>query len=91
LGAERFLDPQLTATLWQLCQGLMEAYGAESPAMTMAIDLAVMSYFNALQIQGWIGDLSLAVVLCQLSGHECEGGHVDYSTLVYAAAIIFIE
>jgi hypothetical protein len=32
LGAERFLDPQLMATLWQLRQGLIEEYGAESPA-----------------------------------------------------------
>jgi hypothetical protein len=27
LGAERFLDPQLMAKLWQLRQGLMEEYG----------------------------------------------------------------
>ena len=59
LGAERFLDPQLMATLWALRQGLMEEYGTESPAMTMVIDLAVMAYFNALRVQGWIGDLSL--------------------------------
>src|SRR6266508_3273797 len=31
LGAERFLDPQLMATLWQLRQGLLEECGAESP------------------------------------------------------------
>jgi hypothetical protein len=61
LGAERFLDPQLMATLWQLRQGLIEEYGAESPAMTMVIDLAVMTYANALRIQGWIGDLALVI------------------------------
>jgi hypothetical protein len=61
LGAERFLDPQLMATLWQLRQGLLEEYGAASPAMMMAIDLAVMSYYNALRIQGWIGDLALVI------------------------------
>jgi hypothetical protein len=61
LGAERFLDPQLMATLWQLRQGLMEEYGAESPAMTMVINLAVISYYDALRIQGWIGDLSLTI------------------------------
>ena len=27
--------------------------------MTMVIDLAIMSYFNALRVQGWIGDLAL--------------------------------
>jgi hypothetical protein len=61
LGAERFVDPQLMATLWQLRQGLLEAYGAESPAMTMVIDLAVMAYYDALWVQGWIGDLSLVI------------------------------
>jgi hypothetical protein len=61
LGAERFLDPQLMATLWQLRQGLQEEYGTDSPAMTMVIDLAVMSYANALRVQGWIGDLSLVI------------------------------
>jgi hypothetical protein len=61
LGAERFLDPQLTATLLQLREGLLEKYGAGSPAMTMLIDLAVMTYYNALRIQGWFGDLSLAI------------------------------
>jgi hypothetical protein len=61
LGAERFLDPPLMATLWQLRQGLMEEYGTASPAMTMVIDLAVMTYYDALRIQGWIGDLSLVI------------------------------
>jgi hypothetical protein len=61
LGAERFLDPQLMATLWQLRQVLLEEYGTASLAMAMVIDLAVMSYYNALRIQGWIGDLSLSI------------------------------
>jgi hypothetical protein len=61
LGAERVLDPQLMATLWQLRQGLLEEYGTASPAMTMVIDLSVMSYYNALRIQGWIGELSLVI------------------------------
>jgi hypothetical protein len=61
LGAERFLDPQLMATLWQLRQGLLQEYGAESPAMTMVVDPAVMTYYNALRVQGWIGDLALVI------------------------------
>jgi hypothetical protein len=44
LGAERFLAPEVMAILWQLRQGLMEEYGTDSPAMTMVIDLAVMTY-----------------------------------------------
>jgi hypothetical protein len=89
LGAERFLDPQLMATLWQLRQGLLEAYGAESPAMTMVIDLAVITYANALRVQGWIGDLSLVieqelfgedslrVKLCQQYGNQVDGFTVE--------------
>jgi hypothetical protein len=61
LGAERHLHPTMMATLWQLHQGLIEEYGADSPAMTMVIDLVVMTYYNALRIQGWIGDLSLVI------------------------------
>jgi hypothetical protein len=65
LGAERFLDPQLMATLWQLHQGLIDESGDHSPAATMLIDLAVISYYNALRIQGWLGDLALWIE------HEC--------------------
>jgi hypothetical protein len=61
LGIQRVLDPKLMATLWQLRQGLIAEYGAESPGMTMAIDLAVMAYANALRVQGWIGDLALSI------------------------------
>jgi hypothetical protein len=61
LGAERHLDPTMMATLWQLRQGLLDEYGAESPAMTMVIDLAVMTYANVLRVQGWIGDLALVI------------------------------
>jgi hypothetical protein len=50
LGAERFLDPQLMATLWQLRQGLLEEYGAASPTVTMFVDLALMAYANALRV-----------------------------------------
>jgi hypothetical protein len=52
------------ATLWQLRQGSLDEYGTDSPAMTMMINLAVMTYANALRAQGWIGDLTL------VSGHE---------------------
>jgi hypothetical protein len=61
LGAERFLEPQLMALLWQLRQTLVEEYSAEAPTATMLIDLAVMSYYNALRVQGWIGDLALYI------------------------------
>jgi hypothetical protein len=77
------------ATLWQLRQGLIDEYGAESPAMTMVIDLAVMTYANALRVQGWIGDLapvieqelfgeaSLKVTLRQQYGPHFDGFAVE--------------
>jgi hypothetical protein len=37
--------------------------------MTMVIDLAVMTCYNALRVQGWIGDLSL-VIEGELFGEE---------------------
>ena len=61
LGAERFLDPQLMAILWQLRQTLVEEYHTEAPTATMLIDLTVMTYYNALRVQGWIGDLALHI------------------------------
>jgi hypothetical protein len=38
------------AILWQLRQTLMEEYGTEAPTGTMLIDLAVMTYYNALRV-----------------------------------------
>jgi len=67
LGAERFLDPHLMAILWQLRQTFVEEYAAHSPTATMLIDLAVMTYYNALRVQGWMGDLALQIE------HECFG------------------
>jgi hypothetical protein len=61
LGGERFLDPEAVAVLLQLRQDLMDQCGTASSAMTMLIDLAVMAYYNALRIQGWIGDLALVI------------------------------
>jgi hypothetical protein len=65
LGAERFLDPPLMAILWHLRQTLVAEYAAQSPTATMLIDLAVMTYYNALRVQGWLGDLALQIE------HEC--------------------
>jgi hypothetical protein len=69
LGAERFLDPQLMATLWQLRQGLIEEYGAASPTVTMLVDVVVMAYHNVLRVEGWIGDLALSIE-AELFGEE---------------------
>jgi hypothetical protein len=61
IGAERFLEPQLMAILWQLRQTLVDEYAAQAPTATMLIDLAVMTYYNALRVQAWIGDLALHI------------------------------
>jgi hypothetical protein len=69
LGAERFLEPELMATLTQLRKDLLT--GIENPTAvdTMMVDVAIIAYRNLLRVQGWIGDLSL-VVECHLFGQE---------------------
>jgi len=58
LGAERYLDPELMAALLVLRRRLIDEYGAESAADMMLIDVAVMSYYHTLRINGWIGNLA---------------------------------
>jgi hypothetical protein len=60
LGAERFLEPELMAVLVRLRRGLVGSDGG-SPSEAMAADLAVTSYYNALRLQQWIGDLSIEI------------------------------
>jgi hypothetical protein len=59
LGATRYLDPELMATLWGLRQGLV-AGSRGTTAEAMLADLVVASYANTLKLQRWIGDLALA-------------------------------
>ena len=61
LGAERFLDPKLIATLLSLRQRLIAEWGLTTAADTMLVDLAVLDYYHALRVQGWIGDLALHI------------------------------
>ena len=58
LGAERYLDPELMAALLVLRRRLIDEYGAESAADIMLIDVAVLSYYHTLRINGWIGNLA---------------------------------
>lgn len=60
LGAERYLDPTLMATLWGLRDTLLADLG-EDPTMAemMLVDLTVLSYYNALRAQRWIGDAAM--------------------------------
>jgi len=59
LGAERHLDPQLMATLIVLRDRLIAEWRITTAAETMLVDLAVLSYFHILRVQGWIGDLAV--------------------------------
>jgi hypothetical protein len=69
LGADRYLDLPLFATLAQLREGLLR--GIENPTSgdRMLADTAIIAYHNILRIQGWIGSTSL-VVNRELFGQE---------------------
>ena len=75
LGAERFLDPELMAVLWELRQGLL-AEGTGTAAERMLVDLTVVGWYNALRVQGWIGDLALGVEH-EFFGEEGPGARFD--------------
>jgi hypothetical protein len=59
LGAARYLDPKLMATILALRQRLITESGISTAAEAMLVDLAVLNYYHALRVQGWIGDLAL--------------------------------
>jgi hypothetical protein len=61
LGAERYLDPELMAALLVLRRRLIDEYSAESAADLMLIDVAVMSYYHTLRINGWVGNLATEI------------------------------
>ena len=83
LGAERFLDPPLMATPWQLRQGLIEEYGAESPAMAMVIDAVIVSYYNLLKIQAWTGVLALVEDALKVKLRQRYGTALGLSAVLY--------
>jgi hypothetical protein len=60
LGAQRHLDPKLMATLGSLRQTIIAEWGITTAEM-MLLDHALLGYYNALRVQGWIGDLSLHI------------------------------
>ncbi len=59
LGAERYLDSETVAVLLSLRQNLIGDLKSASAANIMMIDTAVISYYNYIRVQGWIGNLSL--------------------------------
>ena len=61
LGAERHLDPELMATLLVLRRRLIDEHGATTAAELMLIDVAVLSYYHTLRINGWIGNFAFLI------------------------------
>jgi hypothetical protein len=61
LGAERYLDPKLIATLLKQRQSIIAECGITTAAETMLVDLAVVHYALALRVQGWIGDFAVRI------------------------------
>jgi hypothetical protein len=47
------------ATILALRQRLIAESGITTAAEAMLVDLAVLNYYHALRVQGWIGDLAL--------------------------------
>src|SRR5215207_3411176 len=58
LGAERHLDPQMMAILLVLRRRLIDEHGATTAAELMMIDVAVLSYYHTLRVNGWVGNVS---------------------------------
>jgi hypothetical protein len=61
LGAERHLDPQMMAMLLVLRRGLIDGHGAAGAAELMLVDCAVISYYQYLRINGWVGDVAALI------------------------------
>ena len=58
LGAERHLDPAMMAMLLVLRRRLIDEHGATTAAELMMVDVAVLSYYHTLRINGWVGNLA---------------------------------
>jgi hypothetical protein len=61
LGAERHLEPTLMAVLLTLRRRLIDEHSAATAAELMLIDLAVISYYHTLRINGWVGNFAALI------------------------------
>ncbi len=59
LGAERYLSCETVAVLLTYRQNLISDLKSASAADIMKVDTAVVSYYNFIRAQGWIGSLCL--------------------------------
>lgn len=60
LGAERYMDPDLLATIWQLRQRLAEQTGG-TVAELLLVDTAILAYYHTIRVNGWIGNLAVSI------------------------------
>ena len=58
LGAERYLDPQLTAVLLRLRRRLIAEHGAETAAELLQVDSVLLAYYQQMRINGWLSDMA---------------------------------
>lgn len=61
LGAQRYLEPELMATLAQLRTELLADIGDPTAADRMMADSAVLAYRNMLRVQSWICSISVVI------------------------------
>jgi hypothetical protein len=61
LGAERYLDPPMIAALMLYRRKLLHDDCGDQPTATdlMLIDMAIVTYYRWLQVQGWIGNAAI--------------------------------
>lgn len=61
LGAQRYLDSKLMATIPALRQRLIAESAITTAAETMLVGLAVLNYYHTLRVKGRIGDLGVRI------------------------------
>jgi len=57
LGAERYLAPEMVATLIMLRRGWIEEYGVQTAVELMLVDSAVIAFYNQMRAQRLVGNL----------------------------------
>ena len=61
LGANRYLEPNISMTLLVMRQKMIEDMQIESAAEFMLMDSALMAYYNTIHMQTMLGDLVIQV------------------------------
>lgn len=61
LGAARHIEPTLMAVLLVPRRRLIDEHDARTAAELMLIDLAIISYYHTLRLNGWVGNFGLLI------------------------------